>query len=136
MLSHVSFKSERAREHILGINVGTVGNKKFLPEESDVLAILFSLLPTAIPPEVRGLVLSTIATLVRVDNVDQLTAERSEQIKNVCQRCWEMLEFSQIIPIEELSQYSSTQPSGRKMNFTSTHAIFSENHVSYLCFES
>jgi len=108
LLSHVSLKSKLARKSILDTKLTVHGSKRFALED-DALSILFTLLVTSITPEIRGSTLMAIANLVRCDDISCLSVVEKEQVMDTAKRGWDLLETSQIIPIDILSQYSILQ---------------------------
>ena len=107
LLSNIAYKSDDARRQILKIRLAVPGNKRFFIDEDDALTILFSLLVTSISSELRGMALNAISNLVRFDKSKLLSEEEKTIDHDVVKRCWELLELSQLVPINKFSQYSS-----------------------------
>jgi hypothetical protein len=109
IISNISLKSPVLRRKILSIRIPDSGEKKFSNKEDDVLSILFSLSVAPVSSEIRGLLLSTLANLVRQNDLGFLSDDEKEQSDGNILRCWELLEASQIIPILSLCQYNIAQ---------------------------
>ncbi len=125
ILSQVAFKSDVARRSILDIRLAVPGmNRRYLPVEDDALTILFSLLVTSISSELRGSALCAISNLVRCTEPAVATKEQQSRDNDVVRRCWNLLELSQLIPIDKLCQYSPMSTN------ISSHSHFTRQEVS------
>lgn len=127
LVSNASLCSDEVKKNILDTKI--TNKDKFGPDD-DVLTILFSLLVTPITPDVRGLILVTLANLVRFDHIQKLPREHQESVIDIARRSWECLDICQIIPFTKLSQFPSQQNMDVSENLLST--FYPSNAIKYL----
>jgi len=101
LISNVAARCPAAREYILDIQLpvpGTDGVSDIL--QDGCLEILFSLLTTEIPPDIRGLTFMAIANLLQSKPGDTGKSPMGK-------KAWELMECCQFVPVKYLSRYSS-----------------------------
>ena len=102
VISRVAAGSPSARAALLSMTlpVDDAGAGSF--EEDPTLLVLFSCAMVGLTPTVRGAVFATIASLLRLEGAN---AEECKVIKDMANKAWELLELSNIVPVNVLSQY-------------------------------
>ncbi len=101
LISNVAARCPIAREYILDIQLPVPGPDGVSESMQDgCLEILFSLLTTDIPPDIRGLTFMAIANLIQSKPGDIGKSP-------VGKKAWELMECCQFVPIKYLSRYSS-----------------------------
>ena len=112
LISNVASRNATARSAILSVDLPihsqNTGSRAMVGQDS-TLTILFSLAVTALAPEVRGKVFSSIADLVSLDGA---LNEQREHIRRAATKSWELLEAYQVLPIHLFEQFSSVRSTG------------------------
>lgn len=74
-----------------------------------VLVVLFSLAIAPLTPQLRGAVLATLASLLKLDGAN---AEEEALLRDLARKGWDLLELSQAVPVYFLDQYQLKQQDG------------------------
>jgi hypothetical protein len=98
-------------------------------EGDSVLVVLFSLAIAPLAPQVRGAVLSTIASLLNLSGANQ---DEECLICDMARKAWDLLDLSQTVPVLLLDQYQGQQE--RQLNQAMTFPPSSLSAVSCLKF--
>lgn len=71
-------------------------------EGDSVLVVLFSLAIAPLSPQVRGAVFATMSALLRLEGT---SPDEEVLIRDLARKGWDLLEFSQVVPVFLLDQY-------------------------------